>query len=210
MTSTLTAATATIAILGFAPATSLLAAGRPASALASAPLSEVSIPAPRAAKAAAPRVSRAHGPRVVRLDPHADAPPDLSGRKRVGVASYYARSFAGKQMANGAPMDPRGDNAASRTLPLGTTAKVTNLETGKSAVVRIEDRGPYVEGRIVDLSPATARKIGITRRKGISKVEVAPIVVPLPDGRIRLGAGTRAEKSARAPARQRARSPLSG
>ncbi|MGH8259612.1 MAG: septal ring lytic transglycosylase RlpA family protein [Steroidobacteraceae bacterium] len=118
-----------------------------------------------------------------------DPPPDLSGRKHVGVASYYAKRFAGREMANGAPMNPHGNNAASRTLPLGTTAKVTNLETGKSAVVRIEDRGPYVKGRIVDLSPTTARKIGITPRKGISRVVVAPIRVPLPNGRVKRGAG---------------------
>jgi rare lipoprotein A len=73
-------------------------------------------------------------------------------------------------------------------LPLGTTAKVTNLKTGKSAVVTIQDRGPYVEGRIVDLSPATAREIGITPREGVTKVEVAPITVPLADGSIKLGA----------------------
>jgi rare lipoprotein A len=97
-------------------------------------------------------------------------------------------------MANGAPMDPRGNNAASRTLPLGTVAKVTNLETGKSAVVTIQDRGPYVRGRIVDLSPATAHKIGITRRQGISKVVVAPIAVPLPDGTVKRGVAARTRK----------------
>jgi rare lipoprotein A len=112
--------------------------------------------------------------------------PDLSARKRLGEASYYARQFFGKRMADGAPMNPRGNNAASRTLPLGTVAKVTNINTGKSATVRIEDRGPYVKGRIVDLSPATARQIGITRKMGIAKVVVQPIKVPLPDGRIRL------------------------
>jgi rare lipoprotein A len=84
-------------------------------------------------------------------------------------------------------MNPHSNNAASRTLPLGTVAKVTNVETGKSAVVKIEDRGPYIKGRIVDLSPSTARKIGITGRIGVAKVEVAPMVVPLPDGRIKLG-----------------------
>jgi len=94
-------------------------------------------------------------------------------------------------MANGVPMDPHGDNAASRTLPLGTIAKVTNLESGKSAVVKIEDRGPYVKGRIVDLSPTTARRIGITRRQGISRVVVAPIAVPLPDGRVKRVARSR-------------------
>jgi rare lipoprotein A len=82
-------------------------------------------------------------------------------------------------------MDPRGDNAASRTLPLGTVAKVTDIDTGKSAVVKIEDRGPYIKGRIVDLSPSTARKIGITPHIGVANVVVEPIVVPLPDGRVR-------------------------
>jgi rare lipoprotein A len=113
---------------------------------------------------------------------------DRSGSKRFGKASFYADFFAGRKMADGKIMDPQTNNAASRTLPLGTTAKVTNLETGKSAVVTIQDRGPYVDGRIVDLSPATAQKIGITRREGIAKVEVTPIAVPMPDGRIKLGA----------------------
>jgi len=114
--------------------------------------------------------------------------PDFSARKRVGKASFYARQFAGKTMADGVKMDPEGNNAASKTLPLGTTAKVTNIETGKSAVVTIEDRGPYVPDRIVDLSPATARAIGLTRRQGVAKVVVAPIVVPQPDGKLKLGA----------------------
>lgn len=113
---------------------------------------------------------------------------DLSGGKRFGKASFYANFFAGRKMADGKIMDPQTNNAASRTLPLGTTAKVTNLETGQSAVVTIQDRGPYVGGRIVDLSPATAQKIGITKREGIAKVEVAPIAVPMPNGRIKLGA----------------------
>ncbi len=112
---------------------------------------------------------------------------DRSGKRRIGKASFYARMFAGRKMANGNRMDPQDINAASRTLPLGTTAKVTNLKTGKSAVVKIEDRGPYVEGRIVDLSPATAREIGITPREGVTKVEVAPITVPLADGSVKLG-----------------------
>lgn len=85
-------------------------------------------------------------------------------------------------------MNPHGDNAASKTLPLGTTARVTNIATGQSAVVLIQDRGPYVKGRIVDLSPATARTIGITRDEGVAKVKVAPILVPLPGGGTKPGA----------------------
>jgi rare lipoprotein A len=116
---------------------------------------------------------------------------DRSGGKRYGKASFYANFFAGRTMADGKPMNPQADNAASRTLPLGTTAMVTNLKTGQSAVVTIQDRGPYVHGRIVDLSPSTAQKIGITRREGIAKVAVTPLAVPMPDGRIKLGAAAR-------------------
>jgi len=119
----------------------------------------------------------------------APRPLDRSGKKRVGKASFYARQFHGRKMADGNRMDPHDDNAASKTLPLGTRAKVTNLETGKSAEVTIQDRGPYVPGRIVDLSPSTAQQIGITPKIGVAPVEVAPITVPLPDGGVKLGAG---------------------
>lgn len=127
------------------------------------------------------------------------APPklDLSGRKRVGKASFYAQRFAGRKMADGNPMNPHDDNAASRTLPLGTIAKVTNLKTGQSAFVKIQDRGPYVKGRIVDLSPSTAQKIGITRTIGVAEVEVDPIALPLAEGRLRLGAATPDAKTAK-------------
>jgi rare lipoprotein A len=117
---------------------------------------------------------------------------DLSGKKRIGKASFYAHMFAGRKMADGKQMDPQHDNAASRTLPLGTTAKVTNLETGRSAFVTIQDRGPYVDGRIVDLSPATAREIGISHRQGVARVEVSPLAVPLPKGGVKLGAAGQA------------------
>ena len=120
----------------------------------------------------------------------ANPPLDLSGRTRLGKASFYAQKFSGRKMADGTPMQPQSNNAASKTLPLGTTAKVTNLETGRSAVVTIRDRGPYIRGRIVDLSPSTAKEIGIDHKKGVAKVEVAPIIVPLADGRIKLGAAS--------------------
>jgi rare lipoprotein A len=116
--------------------------------------------------------------------------PDLSGRPRFGDASFYAKRFAGREMADGARMDPHGDNAASKTLPLGTRAQVTNVDTGLSAVVTIEDRGPYVKGRIVDLSPSTAQRIGITPDQGVARVKVTPISVPRPDGSTKAGIGT--------------------
>jgi rare lipoprotein A len=112
---------------------------------------------------------------------------DRSGKKRIGKASFYADRFGGRKMADGKIFRLHDSNAASRTLPLGTTAKVTNLETGKSAVVTIQDRGPYVDGRIVDLSPGTAQSIGLSKRKGVTKVEVTPITVPLPNGGVKLG-----------------------
>jgi rare lipoprotein A len=110
---------------------------------------------------------------------------DRTGLKRVGIASFYAAKFAGRKMADGTPMRPQGDNAASKTLPLGTKALVTNLKTGRAAIVTIRDRGPYVNGRIVDLSPSTARKIGIDRRQGLARVEVVPIEFPLTDASLR-------------------------
>lgn len=103
---------------------------------------------------------------------------DLSGRKRIGHASVYASKFAGKKMTDGTKMNPYSDNAASKTLPLGTTAKVTNVQTGQSATVTIRDRGSHVKGRILDVSASTAHKIGITKHQGVAKVQVAPIAVP--------------------------------
>jgi rare lipoprotein A len=119
--------------------------------------------------------------------PSADAKPNLdhTGKKRFGRASFYAKKFAGRKMADGNIMDPHDINAASKTLPLGTIAKVTNLQTGKSAIVTIEDRGPYVDGRIVDLSPATAAKIGLNQEQGVTKVTVDPIAVALADGGVK-------------------------
>jgi rare lipoprotein A len=112
---------------------------------------------------------------------HARPRIDRSGRRRVGKASFYANKFNGRKMADGTRMDLQGDSAASKTLPLGSTAKVTNLETGQSAVVTIRDRGPHVPGRIVDLSPATAEKVGIDKEQGVSKVAVTPITLPPPE-----------------------------
>lgn len=107
---------------------------------------------------------------------------DRSGRQRTGKASIYADKFNGRKMADGTRMDPQDDNAASKTLPLGATARVTNAETGQSAVVTIRDRGPHVPGRIVDLSPATADKVGIDKQQGVAKVVVTPITLPPGDG----------------------------
>lgn len=117
----------------------------------------------------------------------AQPPLDRSGEPRKGEASWYGGEFAGKTMADGTPMDPQSNNAASRTLPLGTTAKVTNLDNGRSAVVEIRDRGPYVDGRIVDVSPKTAQQLGF-KHEGVAPVEVKPIELPRGAGSTQPGA----------------------
>ena len=79
---------------------------------------------------------------------------------QVGTASWYGEQFQGKQTASGEPFDMRDFTAAHPSLPLGTFVKVTNLRNGKVVVVRINDRGPVVDGRIIDLSYNAARSLG--------------------------------------------------
>jgi len=79
---------------------------------------------------------------------------------QVGTASWYGVQFQGKQTASGEPFDMRDFTAAHPRLPLGTFVKVTNLRNGKAVVVRINDRGPVVDGRIIDLSYNAARALG--------------------------------------------------
>ena len=139
------------------------------------------------AASAAPAAAQARAaPAATAQKPARARPPlDRSGRPRIGKASFYAGHFTGRTMADGSRMDPQDDNAASRTLPLGTRARVTHLKTGQSAIVTIQDRGPYAKGRIIDLSPATARKIGIRRKAGVALVKVTPLSVPMPDGQVK-------------------------
>ena len=88
-----------------------------------------------------------------------------------GVASYYADAFHGKQAANGEIFDMNDLTAAHRTLPFGTTVRVTNLANQKNVIVRIIDRGPYVEGRIIDLSLAAAKSVDMIG-SGTAKVRI--------------------------------------
>lgn len=80
-------------------------------------------------------------------------------------------------MADGTPMNPNANIAASKTLPLGTIVQVTNLENGKSDIVEIRDRGPHVPGRIIDVSPKVAQQLGM-KKAGVAPVEVKPIDMP--------------------------------
>ena len=99
--------------------------------------------------------------------------PLAGGRtEEVGMASYYGREHDGRRTASGEVFDMNGMTAAHRTLPFGTRVRVTNLANGRQVMVRINDRGPFRRGRIVDLSYAAARKLGIVGR-GVAKVRVA-------------------------------------
>jgi rare lipoprotein A len=84
-----------------------------------------------------------------------------------GIASVYA--YGGSRTASGERAAPGGLTAAHRTLPFGTMVRVTNRSSGRSVVVRINDRGPFVRGRIIDLTPAAARALGFS---GLANVEV--------------------------------------
>jgi rare lipoprotein A len=88
-----------------------------------------------------------------------------------GLASWYGRKFHGRRTASGEVYHQEKFTAAHRTLPWGSKVKVTNLANGKSVEVRINDRGPFVKGRIIDVSRAAARALGIVRA-GIATVEV--------------------------------------
>ena len=81
--------------------------------------------------------------------------------ERVGVASYYAHAHHGRRTASGEPFDMGAMTAAHRTLPFGTRVRVTNLVNGRRAIVRINDRGPFRKRRIIDVSLAAARELGM-------------------------------------------------
>jgi rare lipoprotein A len=90
---------------------------------------------------------------------------------RKGLASYYADSYEGKTTANGEIYRQGKITAAHKTLPFGTKVEVTNLSNNKTVVVRINDRGPYIRGRIIDLTKAAAKEIDMVGA-GVAKVKI--------------------------------------
>ena len=99
------------------------------------------------------------------------APPETSAKPSKTVrTSYQGSGTAGQPTASGEPYNPNDLTAASRNLPIGSTVKVTNPDTGRSVKIRINDRGPFVHGRSLDLSKRAAEKIGITH-KGVARVK---------------------------------------
>lgn len=113
-----------------------------------------------------PAVGQAALPAVVAVEL-----PDFA---REGVASWYGPGFAGRLTANGEIFDPGEMTAAHRTLPFDTHLRVTNLSNGRSVIVRINDRGPFTGGRIIDLSQAAAASIGMIG-SGTAKVRLEPL-----------------------------------
>jgi rare lipoprotein A (peptidoglycan hydrolase) len=97
-------------------------------------------------------------------------------RSRLEVASWYGPGFVGHIMSDGEMFNPNELTAASKTLPIGSHVRVTNPDNGRSVVVRINDRGPYVRGRSLDLSPGAAQQIGLTA-KGVCRVRVSAVGV---------------------------------
>ncbi len=93
------------------------------------------------------------------------------GMKHRGLASWYGEGFHGRQTANGEIYDMDALTAAHRTLPLGTVVRVTNMENGRQVHLRINDRGPYVNGRILDLSRRAALELGMLEH-GVSPVQI--------------------------------------
>jgi rare lipoprotein A len=99
------------------------------------------------------------------------APPEQATFVETGLASWYGGQHQGRRMANGAPFDMRAMIAAHRSIALGTIVRVTNLTNGRTIKVRIDDRGPFIEGRIIDLSAHAGEVLGIMR-EGVAEVRI--------------------------------------
>ncbi|HWP59427.1 MAG TPA: septal ring lytic transglycosylase RlpA family protein [Candidatus Acidoferrales bacterium] len=96
---------------------------------------------------------------------------------QTGLASWYGADFHGRKTASGEKFDPEAFTAAHPVLPLGTKVRVTRLDTRRSVVVEINDRGPFVDGRIIDLSRAAARALGLLE-EGVAHVRVEVLLSP--------------------------------
>ncbi len=101
------------------------------------------------------------------------------GQVLMGISSFYGPDFHGKLTANGEVYDMYGRTAAHKTMPLNTIIRVTNLANGATIIVRVNDRGPYVAGRILDLSYGAAKKLGFVAQ-GTTRVKI--VIIELGDG----------------------------
>jgi rare lipoprotein A len=103
---------------------------------------------------------------------------DARGFEEQGIASWYGEEFHGRKTSNGEIYDMYGVSAAHKTLPLGTYVRVNNLENGRTLDLRVNDRGPFVRGRIIDLSYGAARQLGVVE-KGTARVRVTALGAPV-------------------------------
>ncbi len=129
---------------------------------------------PQIARQPAPPPSRRPEPATPRPTPTPPSLDDTTGPPiytETGLASWYGPSFHGRAAADGSAYDQDGLTAAHRTLPMGSTVRVTNLATGQEVYVRITDRGPFVRGRILDLSMGAAKAVGLYRM-GVGRVRI--------------------------------------
>jgi len=101
----------------------------------------------------------------------ASRPTAAPGTRIVGFASWYGERHQGRATASGEVFDMNKLTAAHRTMPFGTRLRVTNLENGRSVVVRVNDRGPWVNDRVLDVSRAAARTLGMTG-DGVTRIEI--------------------------------------
>ena len=101
-------------------------------------------------------------------------PPPVTGHEETGLASWYGEPYDGRRTASGEIYDMSQMTAAHQTLPFGTWLLVENLGNGRSAIVRVNDRGPFIEGRIIDLSYGAAKELDMLRA-GIQEVECTVI-----------------------------------
>lgn len=116
------------------------------------------------------------------------------GWTQVGNASWYGGKFHGRATASGETFDMNALTAAHRTLPLGTWIEVTNLENGRHAELRVNDRGPFVQGRILDVSRAAARKLGFLV-DGTARVKIVVTAPPTACREIQVGAYREADNA---------------
>ena len=100
--------------------------------------------------------------------------PNAEGYRESGIASWYGKPFHGRKTSNGETYNMYGKTAAHKTLPMGTMLLVKNLDNGKTTVVRINDRGPFVKNRIIDLSYAAAKDIGMVN-KGTARIRITAL-----------------------------------
>ena len=110
-------------------------------------------------------------PAVTALPPLRDCPPSFT---ELGRASWYGRTHNGRPTASGAPFDMNGMTAAHRVLPMGSRVRIDNLENGRSVVLTVNDRGPFVRGRIVDVSREAARQLGFAEQ-GTAQVRLTAV-----------------------------------